>query len=122
MALRTWTVREALEGALARLVPLQTDPQLDAAARALVGELHQVDTLALNALRADNTIVTGQRNARAQAIDDKVKALGIVCDAHQSTISVDAFYNALDLSSDGASAIRQGLPTFVSDISTVQGP
>lgn len=120
MALRTWTVREALEGALARLAPLQTDVRLDAAARALVGELNQADTLALNVLRADNTISPGQRTARAQQIDDKQRALGVVEQAHGTVIGIDAFYNALDLSTDAAQAIRLGLPTFISDISPVQ--
>jgi hypothetical protein len=118
VALRTWTVREALEGALARLTPLQTDVRLDAASQALVGELHQADTLALNALRADNTIVPGQRNARANQIDDKVKANDTVERAHQTTIGIDEYYNALDLSTDAASAIRIGSPSFISDIAT----
>lgn len=118
MALLTWTVRDALTQALARLSPLQVDIRLDAAAHALVGELSQADTLALNALRADNTIVAGQRNARAQQIEDKVRALGVVENAHGQEIGIDAFYNALDLSMDAAGAIRLGLPTFRSDIST----
>jgi len=118
MALETFTVRAALEGALARLTPLQTDVRLDAAERALVGEVIQADTLALSALRADNTIVAGQRNARSQQIFDKVRALGRVETAHQTEISIDAFYNALDLSTDAAGAIKLGLPSFVSDIST----
>lgn len=120
MALETFTVRQALEGANSRLTALQINPILSAAQQALVGELLNVNTLALNALRPDNTIATGQRIARAQAIEDKVFALGTVCDAHQMTISIDAFYNALDLSIDAAGAIRLGLPTFRSDISTVQ--
>lgn len=118
MALLTWTVRDALTQALARLSPLQVDVRLDAAAHALAGELSQADTLALNALRADNTIVSGQRNARAQQIEDKVRALGVVEGAHGQEIGIDAFYNALDLSMDAAGAIRLGVPTFRSDIST----
>lgn len=116
MALRAWTVREALQGALDRLGPLQTDVRLDAAAQALVGELSQADTLALNALRPDNTIAGGQRNARATQIEDKVFALDTVEAAHGQEIGVDAFYNALDLSQDAAGAIRLGSPTFVSDL------
>lgn len=121
MALLRWTVRDALTLALARLSPLQGEARLDAAARALVGELSQADTLALNALRADHTIVPGQRNARAQQIEDKVRALGTVEAAHGEEIGIDAFYNALDLSMDAAGAIRLGLPSFLSDISTGQG-
>jgi hypothetical protein len=121
VALETFTVRQALEGANARLVLLQTNPILQAAEQALCGELVNVNTLALNALRADNTIVPGQRLARGNAIDDKVRALGTVCDAHQHVIPVDAFYNALDLSTDAAEAIRLGLPSFRSDISTIPG-
>jgi len=118
MALETFTVRLALEGALARLTLLQTDIRLDAAERALVGELAQADTLALNVLRTDDTIVPGQRTARARQIEDKVFALGRIETAHQTEISIDAFYNALDLSTDAADMIRLGLPSFVSDIST----
>ena len=116
MALQTFTVREALEGANARLVPLQTDGRLDAAEQALVGELLQANTLALNALRPDNTIAQGQRTARAQQIEDKVFALNTVEGAHGQAIGIDAFYNSMDLSTDAAGAIRLGLPTFVSDI------
>lgn len=116
MALRPWGVREALTGANARLVPLQTDIRLDAAEQALVGELIQANTLALNALRTDDTIPAGQRNARAQQIEDKVRALNTVEAAHEAEISVDAFYNALDLSVDAASAIRTGSPTFMSNL------
>lgn len=119
MALETFTVRDALTGALARLSLLQTDVRLDAAERALVGEIVQADTLALNALRADDTIAGGQRNARAQQIEDKVRALGTVETSHQAEISIDAFYNALDLSTDAAGAIREGRSSFVSDIGTV---
>lgn len=118
MAAQTFTVREAVEGALARLAPLQSDVRLDSAEQALVGELHQADTLALNALRADNTVPLGQRNARATQIEDKVFALDTVETAHEAAIGIDAFYNALDLSMDAASAIRFGRPTFVSDIAT----
>jgi len=118
MAIETFTVREALDGALARLTLLQTDGRLDSTEQALIGEVIQADTLALNALRANNTIVGGQRNARSQQIWDKVRALGAVETAHQMEISIDAFYNALDLSTDAAGAIRLGLPSFVSDIST----
>jgi len=118
MALETFTVRDALTAALARLTLLQTDVRLDAAERALVGELIQADTLALNALRADDTIAPGQRTARARQIEDKVFALGRVETAHQTEISIDAFYNALDLSTDAAGMISLGVPSFVSDIST----
>lgn len=120
MALPIWTVRQALTDAIAGLTPLQTDPRLDGAAHALVGELIQADTLALNALRPDNTIVAGQRNARAQQIEDKVRALGTVEAAHGTEIGIAAFYNNLDLSEDSAGAIRVGSPTFLSDLSTVQ--
>lgn len=116
MALRVWTVREALEGANSRLVPLQTDARLDAAAQALVGELLQANTLALNALRPDNTIAPGQRTARAQQIDDKARANGVVEGAHTADIGIDEYYNALDLSTDAAEAIRLGLPSFLSDL------
>lgn len=116
VALRTWAVREALEGALARLTPLQTDVRLDAASQALVGELSQADTLALNALRPDDTIAGGQRNARATQIEDKVRANNTVEAAHKDTIPIDAYYNAMDLSMDAAGAIRLGSPTFVSDL------
>jgi hypothetical protein len=118
MALEIFTVRVALEGALVRLALLETDLRLDAAERALVSELIQADTLALNALRADDMIVPGQRTARAQQIEDKVFALDTVETAHDAEIGIDAFYNALDLSQDAARAIRDGLPTFLSDIST----
>lgn len=117
MALQTFTVRQALEGAVARLTPLQTDARLSAAERALVGELITVDNQALGALRPDNTIAAGQRVARSQAIEDKVRALGTVVDAHLDVIPIDAFYTALDQSMDAAGSIRLGLPTFTSDIS-----
>lgn len=113
-----WGVREALTEANTRLVALQTNPILDGAQQALVGELIQVNTLALNALRVDDTIAAGQRAARAQAIEDKVRALNTVEAAHEAQIGIDAFYNALDLSMDAAGAIRLGSPTFQSDIST----
>lgn len=116
MALRTWTVREALEGALARLAPLQVDVRLSAAEQALVGELAQADTLALGVLRTNNTITGGQRNARATAIEDKVRANNTVEAAHGAQVGVDAYYNALDLSMDAADAIRRGSPTLVSDL------
>lgn len=116
MALRSWGVREALNGAIVRLTPLQADVRLDGAERALVGELIQADTLALNALRADDTISPGQRTARAQQIDDKVFANQTVEQAHDDVIGVDAYYNALDLSQDAAAAIRIGSPTFLSDL------
>lgn len=116
MALQTFTVRQALEGADARLTALQTNPILDSAQRALVGELLNVNTLALNALRPDNTIAAGQRTARAQAIEDKVRALGTVEAAHGAQVGIDAFYTALDQSMDSAGAIRLGQPTFISDI------
>lgn len=121
MATETFTVRDALTRAIAGLTLLQTDARLGAAEQALVGELLQVDTLALNALRPDGTIAAGQRNARAQAIEDKVFALGNVVDAHQDTITIAEFYNMLDLSEDAAGAIRLAAPSFRSDISTVQG-
>ena len=109
MALETFTVRQALQDAIAGLTLLQTDLRLDAAERALCGELAQQDTLALNALRVDDTIIPGQRVARAQAIEDKARAVGIVVDAHQDTISIAEFYNMIDLSFDAAGAIRLGL-------------
>lgn len=115
--LQTWSVRDALQGAIQRLALLQGDPRLGGAEQALVGELSQVDTLALNALRADGTISPGQRTARAQAIEDKVFALDAVEYAH-ATLPVDSLYNAKDLSQDAARAIRLGLPTFTSDIGT----
>lgn len=117
MALQTFTVRQALEGANTRLTILQVNPILDAAQQALVGELLNVNTLALNVLRADNTISPGQRTARAQAIEDKVRALGAVEAAHGAQVGIDAFYNAMDLSMDAAGVIRLGLPSFTSDIS-----
>lgn len=108
---------EALNEALARLTPLQTDARLDSASQALVGELIQADQLALGALRADDTIPAGQRNARAQQISDKVKALNQVESSHKATIGVDELYNAMDLSMDAAMrGIIFGLPTFVSNI------
>lgn len=116
MALRTWTITEALEDIFERSTPLQTNPALDAAERALVGELAQACTLVQNALRPDNTIAAGQRNARAQQVEDKVHALNIVEAAHESEISIDAFYNMLDLATDMADAIRRGAPTFLSNL------
>ena len=90
----------------ARPTPLQTDARLDSAEQAL------------SVLRADNTIQAGQRNARAQNIEDKVRALNTVEAAHEAQVGIDAFYNALDLSLDAAGAIRLGLPTIQTDIST----
>ena len=118
MALIRWTIFEALNQAIIRLSALQMDARLTASEQALCGELAQADSLVLNALRADHTIAVGQRNARAQQIEDKVFALGVVETAHRYEISIDAFYNALDLSTDAAEAIRLGLPSFISDIST----
>lgn len=115
MALQTWTVRAALQGALDRLAPLQSDPRLANAEQALVGELSVADTAALNALRVDDTIAPGQRGARAQQIEDKVFALNTVESAHEAELGVDAFYTALDMSADAAGAIRLGLGTYVSD-------
>lgn len=118
MALVTLTVRQALEMANARLTPLQTDARLDSAEQALTGAVLQANNQALSVLRADNTIQAGQRNARAQNIEDKVGALNTVETAHEAEIGIDAFYNALDLSLDAAGAIRLGLPTIQTDIST----
>lgn len=118
MALEVRTIEEALNAAIARLVPLQTDIRLTANQQALVGELRQADQNALNVLQPDNTILPGQRGARASQIEDAVHALGAVATAHKEDISVDEFYNALDLSVDAAIAIRAGNPTFISDIST----
>lgn len=113
--MRTWTVREALEGAIARLTLLETDVRLTAAQQALVGELRQADQQALNVLRADNTLQPNQRNARAQNIEDKVFAAETVEQAH-AELGVDELYNARDLSQDAAMAIRLGGPTFNSNI------
>lgn len=118
MALQAFTVRQALEGANTRLTTLQVNPILDNAQQALVGELLQVNTTALNVLRPDNTIAAGQRTARAQAIEDKVKALSAVQAAHKADIGIAEFYNPLDLSLDCAGAIRIGSPTFLSDLTT----
>lgn len=115
MALRIWGVREALTAANQRLTPLQTDVRLSSAEQALCGELLQANTLAINALRADDTIAQGQRVARAQQIEDKVFASDTVEHAHQE-LSVDTLYNAKDLSQDAAGAIRIGSPTFLSDL------
>ena len=116
MALRTWGTIEALNGAIARLIPLQTDSRLSAAEQALCGELQQADELALNAMNAQGIIPGGQRNARAQQIEDKVYALGVVEGNHEDEISPDEFYNAMDLSMDCATAIRAGVNTFISDL------
>jgi hypothetical protein len=117
MALRTWGTIEALNGAIARLIPLQSDVRLSAAEQALCGELQQADQLALNAMNAQGIIPQqGQRNARATQIEDKVHALGIVEANHSEEISPDEFYNAMDLSMDCATAIRDGVNTFISDL------
>lgn len=116
---QTFTVRQALETAIAGLTLVQTNPVLDSAQQALVGELINADQLALNALRPDNTIVAGQRAARAQQIEDKVFALGTVEAAHEAQIPLSAFYDYLDLSEDAAGAIRQGLPSFITTLSPV---
>lgn len=113
--LEPWAVRTALQEAITRLTALQVHPLLSSSEQALCGELRQADTLALNALRADGTIVPGQRGARAQQIEDKVFALDTVEAAHEDVIGIDAFYNALDMSADAAGAIRLGLATYVSD-------
>lgn len=116
MALRTWTVRDALTEANVGLVALQSDPRLAGNERALAGELVQANTLALNALRPDNTIVPGQRVARAQQIEDKVFALEVVDKAHAGEFAVADIYDRMDLSQDAATAIRAGAPTFVSSV------
>jgi hypothetical protein len=113
--MRPWTVREALEAVLLRLTLLEVDPRLVASQRALVGELRQADQQALNVLRADNTIQPGQRNARAQQIEDKVFAAEVIERAH-TDLGVDELYNARDLSQDAAVAIRAGLASFTSDL------
>lgn len=118
MALQTISVRTALTQAIAGLTALSSDVRLSGAERALCGELAQVDQLALNALRPDDTIAAGQRGARAQAIEDKIGALSTVEAAHEAVIPIAEFYNFLDLSLDGAGAIRVGSPTFLSDLST----
>lgn len=115
--MRPYGVREALQGANLRLVPLQSHVSLDAAAQALCGELLQANTLALNALRADDTLAGGQRTARATQVDDKARALTTVESAHGAEIGVDAFYNALDLSTDAAECLRSGTTVFLSDLS-----
>lgn len=116
MPLKSWGIAEALNVAIAGLTLLETDARLDSAEQALVGELIQVDQLALAALRPDGTIPGGQRNARAQAIEDKVFALSRVEAAHETNISITEFYDMLDLSEDCAGAIRLGAPTFLSSV------
>lgn len=119
MTVESHSVRSALTTAIAGLTALSSDPRLSGAEQALCGELAQVDQLALNALRPDETIQPGQRGARAQAIEDKVGALSTVEEAHEAEIGIAAFYNMLDLSLDCAGAVRIGSPTFLSDLSTV---
>jgi len=115
VALRTWTVREALEGAVQRLALVAVHPALSAANQALVGEVIQADNLALGALRLDNTIPPGQRGARANQIVDKVRASLTVEAVHGRTVGVAIFYTGLELSDDAAETIRAGLPSFASD-------
>src|SRR5262245_29433771 len=100
MALRTWGVREALTGAISRLNPLQTDSRLGPPEQALCGELIQMDQQAINAMNAAGVIPGGQRNARAQAIEDKTFALDTVLRVHMDDVGVDELYNAMDLSWD----------------------
>lgn len=116
MALRVWGIREALTFANAGLSVLQTDARLAANEQAIAGELEQVNTLALNALRADDTIAAGQRVARAQAIEDKVFALEIIDKTHAGEFAVSEIYDLMDLSQDCAASIRIGSPTFVSGV------
>lgn len=119
MPLTTYTVRQLLEEqALPRLIPLQTDLRLTAAQRALAGELVQADTLALNALRPDNTIVPGQRTARAQNIWDKVFALNTVQAATEAALGIDTLYNGMDASDAAAWAISRGDPTRTINLDT----
>lgn len=117
MAAETRSTRQALLDANTRLTLLQTDPRLDSAGQALAGELIQANTLAINAMNAQDIIPGGQRSARAQQIEDKVFANATVQRAHNADISIDEYYNALDLSQDAAGAIRIGSGTFTSDIS-----
>lgn len=116
MALRTWTVREALTFAIGGLTALQADPRLAANEQAIAGELAQADQLALNALRADNTVPAGQRQARYQNILDKVFALEVVDKTHAGEFAVSEIYDLMDLSQDAGTAIRDGVPTFASSV------
>ena len=116
MPLRTWGIREALTFANAGLTVLQTDARLNANEQAIAGELAQANQLAINALRADDTIAAGQRTARAQAIEDKVFALETVDKTHAGEFAVSEIYDLMDLSQDCAAAIRIGSPTFVSSV------
>ena len=116
MALRTWGVREALTFAVEQLGTLATDVRLNANERAIAGELQQADQLALNALRADETVPAGQRQARYQQILDKVFALEVVDKAHAGEFAVNELYDLMDLSQDAATALRDNLTTFSSSV------
>lgn len=116
MALRTWTVGEALTVAITTLTALESDARLAANEQAIAGELRQADQQALNTLRPDNTIQPNQRNARATNIEDKAFALEIIDKAHPGAFAVAELYDHYELSQDAAIAIRQGVPTFVSSV------
>jgi hypothetical protein len=116
MPLKTWGIREALTFANAGLVLLESDPRLASNEQAVAGELEQANTLAINALRADDTISPGQRTGRAGAIMDKVFALEAIDKAHAGEFAVSEIYDLMDLSEDCAVSILDGAPTFLSSV------
>lgn len=117
--LPTWTIRDALTAINVRLTLLQTNPALNTAQQDLVTQMLNATNLALSALRADNTIIPGQRATRAQAILDRILALVTVEAQTENIVGIDAFYNALDLATDSVEAIKNGIGSFNSDLGPV---
>lgn len=97
MAIRTWTVAELLNAAIAILTARETDPRLSSAEQALAGEGIVACTTALNRLRPDGTVAAGQRQGTASTLFDKAHALGVVSDTHKTDLSDPAeLFNATD--------------------------
>lgn len=117
MATQTRTVTAALNFAIALQTPLATDPQLTGAERAQVSENLQRCNQALADVNPNTNIVPpNRRQAHFSGLSDRVFATTIISDKYWAT-APEVMYDALDLMLDAAVAIRDGVPSFQSDLS-----
>lgn len=117
MALKTWTVTQALQFSRALQVPLQNDPQMTAAERAQVTEnIGRIDAALGDLNQQTNIMPQNRRQVHFSTLSDRAKATTTISDKYWAT-APHVLYDALDLMLDAADAIRDGIPSFDSDLS-----
>jgi hypothetical protein len=119
MALKTRTVTEALNLAIAIGTPRATDVTLSAAERAQISECLTRLTAILGDVNVNTNLVpANRRQGDASALLDRVHALTIIDDKYFEP-GVSPMYDMLDLMSDIADAILAAVPAITSDLGSL---